>query len=119
MYWLRRGWAELRNEVFVLPSRQENLPYTVMEAMACGVPCVAFDVGGVHDLVEHERTGWLARPGDAADLARGIAWVLEDDARRRALANRSRRKTEEEFELTRVARLHGDLYREVLAREGV
>jgi glycosyltransferase involved in cell wall biosynthesis len=100
-------------DVFVAPSIQENLPYTVMEAMACGTPCVAFRQGGVPDLIEHERTGYLARPFEPEDLAHGIAWVLEDGDRWRALSSRAREKVEQEFELGLVARRYVDLYRDV------
>ena len=103
-------------DVFVAPSLQENLPNTVMEAMACGTPCVAFDAGGLPDLIEHQRTGWLARAYEPEDLASGIAWVLEDEPRRRALGEHARRKTEAEFELAEVARRHVDLYGEVIDR---
>jgi glycosyltransferase involved in cell wall biosynthesis len=65
-------------DVFVLPSIQENLPYVVMEAMSCGTPCVAFNQGGVPDLIDHQHNGYLATPFESADLARGIAWILED-----------------------------------------
>jgi glycosyltransferase involved in cell wall biosynthesis len=105
-------------DVFVAPSIQENLPNTVMEALACGTPCVAFDAGGLPDLIEHRRNGWLARAHQAEDLARGMAWVLEDETRRRALAARGRRKAEEEFELSRVARRYADLYRDLMDRVG-
>ena len=64
-------------DVFVAPSIQDNLPNTVMEAAACGTPTVAFDVGGLPDLVEHGRTGYLARPFETDDLAKGIALLLE------------------------------------------
>ena len=84
-------------DLFVLPSIQENLPYVVMEAMACATPCVAFDQGGVPDLIDHRENGYLARPGDPADLARGIAWVLGDEARRSGLSFGARRKVEREF----------------------
>ncbi len=112
-------------DVFVAPSLHENLPNTVMEAMACGTPCVAFDLGGLPDLIGHERDGWLARPAQVrdlahptqvSDLARGIAWVLADEARRRALAERARARIEAEFEIGAIARRHAALYREVMDR---
>jgi glycosyltransferase involved in cell wall biosynthesis len=59
-------------DLFACPSSQDNLPNTVMEAMACGTPCVAFDVGGLRDLITHGVSGYLARPEDVQDLARGI-----------------------------------------------
>ena len=58
-------------DLFVTPSLEENLPNTVIEAMAAGTPTVAFDVGGTRELVDHEANGYLATPGDSVDLARG------------------------------------------------
>ena len=58
-------------DVFAAPSLQDNLPNTVMEAAACGLPTVAFDIGGMRDLVRHRETGWLAPPRDAVHVAFG------------------------------------------------
>ena len=63
-------------DVFVLPSLSENLPNTIMEAMACGVPCVGFRVGGIPEEIDHLKNGYVATYRDAADLARGIGWVI-------------------------------------------
>ena len=65
-------------DVFVLPSLSENLPNTIMEAMACGVPCVGFNVGGIPEEIEHLKTGYVAAYRDGADLARGLHWVLHE-----------------------------------------
>ena len=65
-------------DLFVLPSLEENLPLVLQEAMSCGVPCVAFSVGGIPDLIEHEQTGYLAKVKDSEDLAHGILWALEN-----------------------------------------
>ena len=64
-------------DVFVLPSLQDNLPNTILEALACGTPCVGFDVGGIPDLIQHQHNGYLAQFQDVDDLATGIRWVLE------------------------------------------
>ena len=101
-------------DVFVFPSMQETLGYTAMEAMACGTPCVAFSQGGVPDLIDHELNGYLARPFDPVDLARGIVWVLENEERRRETAARARQKVIREFSLEKVAAQHMALYREML-----
>ena len=63
--------------VFVLPSLEDNLPNTIMEAMACGVPCVGFRVGGIPEMIDHQQNGYVARFRDASDLATGINWVLD------------------------------------------
>jgi glycosyltransferase involved in cell wall biosynthesis len=105
-------------DVFVLPSRQENLPNTIMESLACGTPCVAFHVGGISDMIEHQRNGYLARPYEIEDLAYGIEWVLADEKRWQALSQQARQKAEEEFDIERVVRRYVDLYQEIVTRRG-
>jgi glycogen synthase len=56
-------------DVFVLPSLSENLPNTIMEAMACGVPSIGFRVGGIPEEIDHQKNGYVAQYCDAADLA--------------------------------------------------
>lgn len=65
-------------DVFVLPSLEDNLPNTLMEAMACGVPCVSFRVGGIPEMIDHQSNGYVAQPCDANDLAQGIHYVLAE-----------------------------------------
>jgi glycosyltransferase involved in cell wall biosynthesis len=103
-------------DVFVAPSMLENLPNTLMEAMACGTPCVAFHQGGMPDLIDHEVSGYLAQPYDTEDLARGIARVLEDVERHAELSSKARKKVEAEFSLDRVADRYIALYRELLEK---
>ncbi|MDB9303323.1 glycosyltransferase family 4 protein [Nodularia spumigena CS-591/12] len=77
-------------DVFLAPSVEDNLPNTVMEALACGTACIAFDIGGMSDMIEHQQNGYLAKPFDIDDFAKGIAWVIIDDHRHARLSNRSR-----------------------------
>lgn len=63
-------------DLFVIPSLEDNLPNTIMEAMACGTPCVGFRTGGIPEMIDHAVNGYVAASRDSADLARGIAWVL-------------------------------------------
>jgi len=100
-------------DVFVLPSIQESLGYTVMEAMACGTPSVAFCQGGVPDLIDHRRNGYLAQPYEPSDLARGIGWVMEDNNRWEELSCNARRKIENVYAIENVAKRHLELYREI------
>lgn len=67
-------------DVFVLPSLSENLPNTIMEAMACGTPCVGFRVGGIPEMIDHGKNGYVAEYCNAEDLAKGIETVLFDEA---------------------------------------
>ena len=101
-------------DLFVLPSRQDNLPNTALEAQACGTPVVAFKTGGLPDIVDHRCTGYLAQPYEPQDLAAGIAWVLEDRLRLQALHNAARRRAEQLWNPARVAGLYLGIYQAVL-----
>lgn len=101
-------------DIFVVPSRQENLPNMIMEAMACGTPCVAFSVGGIPELVNHCETGYLAVPYDVEDFARGILLLLKNEKLKMHMSRASRRWIEANVSLDKVVGRHLDLYRELL-----
>lgn len=105
-------------DVFVAPSMQENLPNTVIEALACGTPSVGFSIGGIPDLIDHQENGYLARPYEADDLANGIAWVIEDEERWQKLAAHAREEVVHKFELRAITRRYLHLYQEILAAAG-
>lgn len=102
-------------DVFVSPSREDNLPNTVMESLACGTPVVGFAVGGIPDMVEHKVNGMLATPHDPRELAEGIAYVLEDAERREAMGRAARRTVEEKYAYPVVAKQYISLYEQLLA----
>lgn len=79
-------------DVMVVPSRQETFGQTASEAQSCGCPVVAFDCTGLPDVVEHGVTGYLARPYELEDLAKGIRWVLEDPERHARLSAAARER---------------------------
>jgi glycosyltransferase involved in cell wall biosynthesis len=100
-------------DLFVLPSLQDNLPNTVMESLACGSPVVAFNTGGIPDMVMHKKNGYLADYKSVADLANGIKWWLyEADAK--TLSNNARQKALDEFAEEIVVQRHVKLYQEIL-----
>ena len=103
-------------DVFVAPSIEENLANTVMESIACGTPCVAFNIGGMPDMIEHQQNGYLAEPYKIDDLARGIAWVLENESRHQKLSYRAREKVEQEFTPEIPARRYAALFNEILEK---
>jgi glycosyltransferase involved in cell wall biosynthesis len=72
---LRRAYSAA--DVFVCPSEEDNLPLTVMEAMACGTPSVGFRTGGVPEMVEESKTGFLAEPFDTNHLAECLNKALD------------------------------------------
>jgi len=75
-----------KSHLFVIPSLQDNLPNTVMESLACGVPVVGFNTGGIPEMIDHKVNGYIAEQKDVKELAKGIKWALEDSARYEALA---------------------------------
>lgn len=101
-------------DVFVLPSLEDNLPNTIMEATACGVPSVAFRVGGIPEMIDHKRTGYLANFKDSADLAEGIRWTL-NDADREALASACLKKVAHNYSQQSVAMKYIEVYNELIA----
>jgi glycosyltransferase involved in cell wall biosynthesis len=100
-------------DVFVCPSVEDNLPNTAIEAIACGTPVVGFRIGGLPDLIEHEKIGYLAKPFEANDLARGILSVLSDPSAAAYMSNCARATAERVFDANTVARQHQKLYDEV------
>ncbi len=103
-------------DVMLVPSRQDNLPQTAVEAHACGVPVVAFKVGGLPDIVSHLASGFLASPFETGDLADGIEWVLGDESRREALGKTAREFAVQNFSKTVIAKAYSDLYGQILQR---
>ncbi len=84
-----------------------------MDAIACSTPCVAFNIGGMPDMIEHQKNGYLAFPFEIEDLAQGIAWVLEDNDQHCKLGDRARQKAEQEFTLELQAHRYLDLFKEL------
>lgn len=101
-------------DVVVLPSYREGLPLTVVEALACCVPVVATNVGGIPEVIEHKETGLLVAPGDVAGLAEAIRWVLTNRAEARRMAEAGRRLVLKSHDLEANTRRLVGVYDEVL-----
>ena len=101
-------------DVFVLPSLSENLPNTIMEAMACGVPCVAFKVGGIPEEIDHQKNGYVAAYRDADDLANGIEWVLQE-ADYESISQQAVHRVSQCYSQQSVALKYLDVYQQAMA----
>lgn len=103
--------ARLYNAVdaYVTPSLQDNLPNTIVEALACGVPCVGFHVGGIPEMIDHQQNGYVAQYRDAADFARGILYTI-DPQRNAELSANAREKAIATYSEEHVARLYTEVY---------
>jgi glycosyltransferase involved in cell wall biosynthesis len=117
----RTDVAELlaASDLFVLSSRSEGLPLSVLEAMAAGLPVVASSVGGIPELVLEGETGFLVPPGDPQRLAGAIERLLDDPPLRRRLGAAGRTRVQERFNLASSRQAHLDLYASLLAAAGL
>ena len=101
-------------DLFVLPSLSENLPNTIMEAMACGVPCVGFKVGGIPEEIDHLKNGYVAEYKNAEDLSRGMRWIL-DEANPQELSSHAVGKVASTYSQQRVALKYIEVYSQAAA----
>ncbi|WP_412778170.1 glycosyltransferase family 4 protein [Thalassospira lucentensis] len=105
-------------DVFIAPSTMEAFGKTLVEAMACATPVVCFDASGTKEIVEHQVTGYKARPFDAEHLATGIKWVLEQsEIKYSELCDNARRRAVENFDSIVAAGKYQELYKKMLVDE--
>jgi len=98
-------------DVFVLSSISEGFPLTILEAMSCGVPCVATAVGGVPEILSKE---FLVEKYDYKGLAEKICWLLESPEERRIIGEKSRKLVKSNFSIERIVEEYRSLYEELL-----
>lgn len=104
-------------DLFVLSSRSEAMPLSVLEAMAAGLPVVASDVGGLSEVVVEGETGFLVPAGDPVELAGLLGRLVEDPELRERLGEAGHRRAQSSFSLERWRDEHLALYRSLLERE--
>ena len=102
-------------DIFVTPSLEENLPNTIMEAMACGIPCVGFNVGGIPEMIDHLHNGYVAQYKSSEDFANGIYWTLTEPDYP-SLSEQACRKAISHYSENVVAKKYIDLYNKVTGR---
>jgi glycosyltransferase involved in cell wall biosynthesis len=109
----RMSLAYSSADAFACPSLEDNFPNTVLEAMACGVPVVGFDVGGIPEMVSDGETGFLAPAGDVGALADAIERILGNDNWEK-LAAACRERVEQQFDLRTQGKRYLQLYQNVI-----
>lgn len=102
-------------DVFLLPSEQESFGLAALEALSCGVPVVASNVGGIPEQVEHGKTGYLAPVGDVPAMAGHVLALVEDPERWRLFSRRAREHVLEHFQLAPAIDRYEALYRRLAA----
>jgi glycosyltransferase involved in cell wall biosynthesis len=105
-------------DLFLSTSDYEGFGIATLEAMAAGLPVVATSVGGTPELVEENRTGRLARPGDRQALVAALVDLLGDELRRRRYGSAAARRAREHFDASLMARRYESLYRTASDRQG-
>ena len=101
-------------DLFIFPTRADNLPLVLQESMACGTPMVSFDIGGVSDLVRPNVTGYLAQSENAEDFSHGIVTLLEDEQLRQKMSENCRAIILGEYSLELQAKRYIEIYKQVL-----
>lgn len=104
-------------DVFVLPSLAEMFGLVLIEAMACGTPCVGFKTGGIPEIIRHGKTGYLAVRGSSEDLASAIKRLLDQNTEERdAMRKSCRRVAEEKYDLQQEIRGYSELFAELACK---
>jgi len=97
-------------DAFVLPSRSEAFPNSVIEAMAAGLPVIASAVGGLLDLIDHDRTGLLVAPSDSGALTQALRFLIENPTHAAAIGQAARAEITERYSFDRMVGAFADLY---------
>jgi len=100
-------------DIFLLPSLEDNLPNTILESMSCGTPVVAFDVGGVPDMVTNGVTGQLVPLSDTRKMGETIIDLIQKPDLRKSMGKEGRKRAEQEYSLSVQAGRYSDLYKEL------
>lgn len=101
-------------DIFILPSTEDNLPNTVIESLSCGTPALGFKVGGVPDIINHKKNGYLAEQQITEDLAKGLKWVLEDKNRLARLGKNAREKVLKNYTYEIIGKKYLKLFESLL-----
>ena len=100
-------------DLLVVPSREDNMPLTAMEAQSCGIPVVAFNIGGLPDIVVHDEAGFLVSPGDTQALGSAISRLLGDPSLREVFSDTAVHHARDTWSPEVVAAKYLDLYSKV------
>jgi len=104
-------------DLFVHAAKVDNFPLTIMEAMACGLPVVATEVGGIPEQVEEGRTGWLVPLRDVEALVSRVSQLIEQPAVRQTMGRAAAEKAVTTYALERMVSSYEDWYAEILDQE--
>jgi len=102
-------------DAFLIPSLEDNLPYTVMESLSCGTPVITFKTGGISDMVKHQQNGYLAEYRSTESFTDGMEWMINHPDRTK-LDEAARQTVMNDFSEEVIAKRHIDLYNKILTK---
>jgi len=102
-------------DIFLLPSQQEAFGLSALEAMSCGVPVVATNIGGIPEVVSHGETGYISELGDVSRMARYCIDLLTNPKKLAIFRERARTRAVEKFDIDLIVPMYESLYKEVVA----
>jgi glycosyltransferase involved in cell wall biosynthesis len=102
-------------DVLLLPSEQESFGLVCLEAISCGVPVVATNVGGTKEVIQHGQTGFLHDPFDVEAMVASVMELIDDPGRRRSMGELGRKVATEKFSTADIVKRYVDLYERVCA----
>ncbi len=124
--WINYGYVRSEDEmaliysaadIYLFPTLADNCPLTVIESTSCGLPVVTFDVGGVPEIVEHDKTGYIAKYKDSGDLLKGVQMLLDDENMREEFGISGEKRAREMFDAKIMAEKYYELYCELLNKK--
>lgn len=101
-------------DIFLCPSISENLPNTILEAMSSGTPTVAFDIGGIGDIITHKKNGYLCKAYNYEELYEGIKWIINNDYEN--IRENGIRNIKNNFNIECITDQYVELYKDVLLK---
>ena len=102
------------SDIFLLPSQSESFGLSALEAMSCGVPVVASNIGGIPELIEHGETGFVAEFGDTSRMAKYVIELFDNPKKHQAFAENARLRAIEQFDSKIVIPKYVEAYEKML-----
>ena len=102
------------SDIFIFPTLADNLPNTLIEACACGVPCVTFDIGGCGEIVENDFNGLLIKPFDVQKFVEKTLYLLENSEKKKVFSQNCLIKVTNEYSIQKMSKNYDKLFQELL-----
>lgn len=102
-------------DVLAYPTKADNCPLTVLEALGCGLPVVATRIGGIPEIVEHGKTGLIVEPNDVKGLEKSLRYILENSKEAKKMGQNARKVAEKKFNIYRQAQMYIEWYKQLIS----